>query len=48
LYHHFPTREGLLEAVYRTEVEKLAAAEQKFAETMRPLDAQPRLDAAVH
>src|SRR5712675_2734032 len=39
LYRHFPTREELLEAVYRTEVEKLAAAEQKFAETMAPLDA---------
>ena len=34
LYRHFPTREGLLEAVYRTEVEKLAAAERKFAETL--------------
>jgi AcrR family transcriptional regulator len=39
LYRHFPTRDELLEAVYRTEVEKLAAAEQKFAETMPPLDA---------
>jgi transcriptional regulator GlxA family with amidase domain len=26
LYRHFPTRDTLLEAVYRTEVEKLAAA----------------------
>jgi AcrR family transcriptional regulator len=39
LYRHFPTRDELLEAVYRTEVEKLAAAEQTFAETMPPLDA---------
>jgi AcrR family transcriptional regulator len=39
LYRHFPTREALLEAVYRTEVEKLAAAEQKFAQTMRPIEA---------
>ncbi|HUB79996.1 MAG TPA: TetR/AcrR family transcriptional regulator [Bryobacteraceae bacterium] len=39
LYRHFPTREELLEAVYRTEVEKLAAAEGKFAETMSPLEA---------
>lgn len=39
LYRHFPTREELLEAVYRTEVEKLAAAERKFAETMPPLEA---------
>jgi AcrR family transcriptional regulator len=39
LYRHFPTREALLEAVYRSEVEKLAAAERKFAETMAPIDA---------
>src|SRR5580704_8824410 len=29
LYRHFPSRPELLEAVYRTEMEKLAAAEQK-------------------
>jgi AcrR family transcriptional regulator len=39
LYRHFPSRDELLEAVYRTEVEKLAAAEQKFAETMSPIEA---------
>jgi len=39
LYRHFPTREALIEAVYRTEVEKLAAAEKKFSETMRPIEA---------
>src|SRR5277367_841565 len=39
LYRHFPTREELLEAVYRTEVEKLAAAERKFAETLPPMEA---------
>jgi AcrR family transcriptional regulator len=39
LYRHFPTRDALLEAVYRTEVEKLAAAEPKFAETMAPVEA---------
>jgi AcrR family transcriptional regulator len=39
LYRHFPTREDLLEAVYRTEVEKLAAAERKFAETLTPVEA---------
>src|ERR1043166_1734411 len=39
LYRHFPTRDALLEAVYRTEVEKLAAAERKFSETMAPIDA---------
>lgn len=35
----FPSREALVEAVYRTEVEKLAAAERNFAESMRPIDA---------
>jgi AcrR family transcriptional regulator len=39
LYRHFPTREALLEAVYRTEVEKLAAAEREFAESMPPIEA---------
>jgi AcrR family transcriptional regulator len=39
LYRHFPTRDALLEAVYRTEVEKLAAAERKFAESMPPIEA---------
>jgi AcrR family transcriptional regulator len=39
LYRHFPTREALIEAVYRTEVEKLAAAERNFAETMAPIEA---------
>lgn len=39
LYRHFPTRDELLEAVYRSEVEKLAAAEQKFAETLPPIEA---------
>jgi AcrR family transcriptional regulator len=39
LYRHFPTREALLEAVYRTEVEKLAAAERKFSQTMPPVEA---------
>ena len=39
LYRHFPTRDALLEAVYRTEVEKLSAAQQEFAETMAPVEA---------
>jgi AcrR family transcriptional regulator len=39
LYRHFPTRDALLEAVYRTEVEKLAGAERKFARTMGPIEA---------
>lgn len=39
LYRHFPNREALLMAVYRSEVEKLAAAERQFAETLPPLEA---------
>jgi AcrR family transcriptional regulator len=39
LYRHFPTRDALIEAVYRSEVEKLAAAEQHFAVEMPPLEA---------
>jgi AcrR family transcriptional regulator len=39
LYRHFPTRDALIEAVYRTEVEKLAAAEGKFAASLPPLEA---------
>ncbi len=39
LYRHFPSREALIEAVYRTEVKKLAAAERNFAETMPPIEA---------
>src|SRR5437016_5460058 len=39
LYRHFPTREALLKTVYRTEMERLAAAEQRFAETMPPIEA---------
>ena len=39
LYRHFPTREELLQAVYRSELEKLAAAGQKFAQTMTPIKA---------
>ena len=39
LYRHFPTRDALIEAVYRSEVEKLAAAQRKFSQTMAPMDA---------
>jgi AcrR family transcriptional regulator len=39
LYRHFPTRDSLLEAVYRTEVERLAAADREFAESMPPVEA---------
>jgi AcrR family transcriptional regulator len=39
LYRHFPTRDALLEAVYRTEVERLAAAEKEFSKTKPPIQA---------
>jgi AcrR family transcriptional regulator len=39
LYRHFPTRDALLEAVYRTEVGKLAAAEKEFAKALPPVEA---------
>jgi AcrR family transcriptional regulator len=39
LYRHFPTRDSLLEAVYRTEVERLAAAEKEFTRTLPPVEA---------
>jgi AcrR family transcriptional regulator len=39
LYRHFPTRESLLECVYRAEVEKLAAEEHRLTESLPALDA---------
>ncbi|GJH17286.1 TetR/AcrR family transcriptional regulator [Caballeronia novacaledonica] len=39
LYRHFPTREALLESVYRAEVEKLAAEERRLTESLPALDA---------
>jgi AcrR family transcriptional regulator len=39
LYRHFPTRDSLLEAVYRTEVERLALAEKQLTETLPPIEA---------
>ncbi|MES2220117.1 MAG: TetR/AcrR family transcriptional regulator [Acidobacteriota bacterium] len=39
LYRHFSTRDALIEAVYRSEVEKLAAAGRKFGETLPPIEA---------
>jgi AcrR family transcriptional regulator len=39
LYRHFPTRDALIEAVYRSEVEKMAAAARKHADKLPPLDA---------
>jgi AcrR family transcriptional regulator len=39
LYRHFPTREELLVAVYRSEMEKLAAAEGTLADNKSPVEA---------
>ena len=39
LYRHFRTREELLVAVYQSEMEKLAAAERTFADTLPPVEA---------
>jgi len=39
LYRHFPTRDALIEAVYRSEVERLAAAAHQFAGAMSPVEA---------
>jgi AcrR family transcriptional regulator len=39
LYRHFPTRDALIEGVYRNEVEQLAAAADRFAEAMSPIEA---------
>jgi AcrR family transcriptional regulator len=39
LYRHFPTRDALLEAVYHTEVGKLAAAERELSEKLPPVEA---------
>ena len=39
LYRHFPTRDALIEAVYRTEVEKLAAAQRELSLRLPPIEA---------
>ena len=39
LYRHFPAREELLQAVYHTEVDRLAAAQQTLAQSMAPVEA---------
>ena len=38
-YRHFPTRDALIEAVYHTEVEKLAAAQRELSAKLPPIDA---------
>jgi len=39
LYRHFPTRDALIEAVYRNETEQLVAAATRLAETHSPTGA---------
>ena len=39
LYRHFPTRDALLEAVYYSEVAKLAAAERDLSGKLPPVEA---------
>ena len=39
LYRHFPTRDALVEAVYRTELEKLTLAEREFSASLPPVEA---------
>ncbi len=39
LYRHFPTRDALIEGVYQNEVEKLAAAADRFGEALSPIEA---------
>jgi len=39
LYRHFPTRDVLIEAVYHTEVEKLAAAQRELSANLPPIEA---------
>jgi AcrR family transcriptional regulator len=39
LYRHFPTRDALIEAVYHTEVEKLAVAQRELSANLPPIEA---------
>jgi AcrR family transcriptional regulator len=39
LYRHFPTRDALIESVYRNETQNLAQAARRFAETLPPVEA---------
>jgi AcrR family transcriptional regulator len=39
LYRHFPTRDTLIEAVYRTETQNLAQAAPRLVETFPPVEA---------
>lgn len=39
LYRHFPTRDALIEAVYRSEVEQVATAAREFSARLKPIEA---------
>ena len=39
LYRHFPNRDALVEAVYRSELEKLAKAAEQFTKALPPVEA---------
>lgn len=39
LYRHFPTRDALLESVYRAEVAKLAEEQRRLSDSLPPADA---------
>lgn len=39
LYRHFPTRDALIESVFRADVEKLAAAANELSGSLPPLEA---------
>jgi AcrR family transcriptional regulator len=39
LYRHFPTRDALIEAVYRADLDQLASAQREFAESLPPVEA---------
>ncbi|WP_041777876.1 TetR/AcrR family transcriptional regulator [Beijerinckia indica] len=39
LYRHFPNRDALIEAVYRAELDRLAQAAKRLAETYPPVEA---------
>jgi AcrR family transcriptional regulator len=39
LYRHFPMRDTLIEAVYRSETQQLAQAATRFSETLPPVEA---------
>src|SRR5580698_4875629 len=39
LYRHFPTRDALLESVYRAEVTKLAEEQQRLSDSLPALEA---------